>query len=232
MERVIGTVLVFCLLAAILLSLPACQKQEVLEGQLPTFQVGDKWVWSYVMGETTYTLTEELIGEQTVEGKDCYVIDMSFDPTISWSVGDVVSTTTNMKYWADKATYFCGVKMESSGTQDGTDFTRTETYSYNPWASLFPLEIGKEIEWEKTTIQYSDGTQVGDPVATVEKYSTGGKEDVTVMAGTYSCWKITMYDGGGNVVGTIWYSDKVKSPVKQTDADGNVLMELQSYSVG
>lgn len=184
------------------------------------------------MGETTYTLSEEVIGEETVEGQDCYVIDMSFDPTISWPAGDAVSTITGMKYWADKATYFCGVKMESSGSRNGTAFTSTETYSYNPWASLFPLEIGKEVETEKTTIQYLDGNQAGDPVVTTEKYGTDGKEDVTVTAGTFGCWKIIMYDGVGNVMGTIWYSDQIKSLVKQTDADGNIIMELQSYSVG
>jgi len=207
------------------------EEKEALEGQLPTYQVGDKWVWGYVMEETPYTGTEEIIGEETVEGRDCYVLDMSFDPVISSTHDDVVYTVTSMKYWMDKATGLLGVKMEQSGTYNGTAFTSTETYSYNPWTSLFPLEIGKEAEMENTTVQYSNGNQYGNPTVTTEKYKIDSKEDVTVAAGTFSCWKIIMYDGAGNVTGAIWYSDQVKSTVKITDAGGNTMMELKSYSV-
>jgi len=236
MKKVLGVLLVLCLLAATSLLLPACQEkggeeEEAPEGQLPTYQVGDRWVWSYVMEETTSTLTEEVTGEETVEGRDCYVIDMSFDPVMSSTHNDVVYTMTGMKYWGDKATGLLGVKMESSGTYNGTAFTSTMTYSYNPWTSLFPLELGKEAEMEKTTIQYSDGSQRGEPAVTTEKYKIDSKEDVTVTAGTFSCWKIIMYDGAGNITQIIWYSDQAKSLVKTTDADGNTMMELKSYSV-
>ena len=216
MKKVLGVLLVFCLLAATPLLLPACVVEP--EGQLPTCEVGDEWVWSYVMDETTYTMTEEVTGEETVEGRDCYVIDMLFDGS-------------SMKYWMDKATCIYGVKMEMTGTSNGTVYTWTETYSYNPWAPLFPLEVGKEVETEMTSIVYIDGSQQGDPVVTTEKYKIDSKEDITVAAGTFSCWKIIMYDGAGNVTGTMWWSDKVKSMAKMTDAEGNITAELQSYSV-
>jgi hypothetical protein len=228
MKKVLGVLLVFCLLAATPLLLPACAEEETLEGQLPTYQVGDQWVWSYY---DTYTLTEEVTGEETVEGQDCYVIDMLFDPVISWTIDDVVSTVTSMKSWSDKATILYGVKWEYQGTENEEAFTYTETYSYDPWTSLFPLEIGKEVETESTTNQYFNGSQLGDPILTTEKYKVDSKEDVTVAAGTFSCWKIIMYDGEGNVTETMWYSDEVKSAVEATDAGGNTIMELQSYSV-
>jgi hypothetical protein len=104
-------------------------------------------------------------------------------------------------------------------------------YSYDPWASLFPLEIGKEVETESTITQYFDGSQTGEPMVTTEKYRVDSKEDVTVAAGTFSCWKMIMSDGASNVTGTTWYSDKVKSMVKSIDAAGNIMMELQSCSV-
>ena len=232
MKKVLGVLLVFCLLAATPLLLPACQGEKgVPEGQLPTYQVGEQWVWSYVMGETTYTLTEEVIREETVEGRDCYVLDMLFDPAMGYIYDDTVYTVTSMEYWGDKATGLYGVKMETSITGDGTVFTSAETYSYNNWTSLFPLEVGKEVEMEKTTTQYSDGSQVGDPTVTTEKYRIDSKENVTVTAGTFNCWKIIMYDGAGSVTHTMWYSDQIKSVVKTTDADGSTMMELQSYSV-
>jgi len=231
MKKVLGILLVFCLLAATSLLLPACLEEGTPEGQLPTFQVGDKWVWSYAMDGTTSLMTEEVIGEETVEGRDCYVLDMSFDPVMTHTQDGVVSTMTSMEYWADKATGLYGVKHETSGTYNGTDFTSTTTYSYNPWASIFPLEVGKEVETEKTAINYYEGEPYGDPVVSTEKYTVVSKEDVTVTAGTFSCWKMTYYDSALDTTQTLWYSDEAKTMVKGVDADGNTTMELQSYSV-
>ena len=77
MKEVLGVLLVLCLLATTSLLFPACQEKK--EGQLPTWEVGDQWVWSYEMEGMAYTITEEITGEETVEGRVCYVIDMSFD---------------------------------------------------------------------------------------------------------------------------------------------------------
>ena len=232
MKRVLGVLLVFCLLGATSLLLPACLEEEgAPEGQLPTLQVGDQWVWSYVMDETTYTLTEEITREETVEGRDCYVLDMSFDPVMSSTHDGVVYTTTGMKYWGDKATGLLGVKMEITTTYNGQVITQSETYSYNPWTSLFPLEVGKEVETEKTTIQYMEGEQYGETKVSTEKFTVVSQEDVTVTAGTFSCWKITYYDSALDTTQTMWWSDEAKTMVKSTDEDGKTIMELQSYSV-
>ena len=235
MKKVLVVLLVFCLLAAMPFVLPACGEKgdggAPSGGQLPTWELGDTWAWSYVMYGETYTLTEEVIGEETVEGRDCYILDMSFDPAMSSTYDDTVSIITSMKYWADKATGIYGVKTEMSGTHNGTEFTMTTISSYSSWASLFPLEIGKEIETEMTSTQYFDGTQTSEPTVTTEKYRVDSKEDVTVSAGTFSCWKVIIYDGDGNVIQTVWWSDEVKSMIKSTDADGKTITELLSYSV-
>ena len=79
---------------------------------------------------------------------------------------------------------------------------------------------------------YSDDTEVeGSPPEATEKYKVDSKEDINVPAGTFSCWKIIMYNGDGNITGTMWYSDQVKSLVKQMDAAGNTMMELKSYTL-
>jgi len=231
MKKVLGVLLVFCLLVATSFLLPACQEEGALEGQLPTMQVGDQWVWSYVMDGTTSLMTEEVIGEETVEGRVCYVLDMSFDPVMSSTQDGVVYTTTGMKYWGDKATGLLGVKMEITTTGNGQVFTQSETYSYNPWISIFPLAVGKEVEMEKTTISYFEGEQYGETRVSTEIYKVVSKEDVTVTAGTFSCWKITYYDSAFDTTQTVWWSDQVKTMVKSTDADGKTISELQSYSV-
>ncbi len=231
MKKVLGVLLVFCLLVATSLLLPACQEEEALEGQLPTIQVGDQWVWSYVMDGTISLMTQEVIGEETVEGRVCYVLDMSFDPVMSSTHDDVVYTTAGIKYWGDKATGLLGVKMEMTTTYNGQVITQSETYLYNPWTSLFPLEVGKEVETEKTTIYYFEGGQYGETEVSTEKYKVVSQEDVTVTAGTFSCWKITYYDSALDTTQTMWWSDEVKTMVKSTDADGKTISELQSYSV-
>jgi len=217
-------------MATISFLLPSCQKAEAPEGQLPVYQVGDSWVWSYVMDGTTYTLTEKVTGSETVEGRDCYAIDMSFEPAIT-STHDGVVYTVTMKYFADKISGLLGVKMEMTISSDEQTFTSSEIYSYDPWIELFPLEIGKVVEAGLTTTQKSGGIQVGDAVVTTEKYVVDGKEEVTVTAGTFNCWKIIIYDGAGNVTLIMWYSDTVKSGIKTVDAQGKVMMELKSYSV-
>ena len=68
-------------------------------------------------------------------------------------------------------------------------------------------------------------------MVTSEKYNVYSKEDITVTAGAFSCWKMSVYDGETDTTYTTWYSDQVKSMVKMTDADGNTLMELQSYFI-
>jgi hypothetical protein len=191
----------------------------VKEGQLPTWEVGDNWVWSYTTPEgTTQNYTYEVTGEETIDGRDCYVIEMLYD-------------SSSQKIWMDKATLIYELKMESTYSSNGTAHTRTETSSYNPWPSLFPLEIGKEVETEQTTTLFLDGSQVVDPMVATIKYKVDSKEDVTVTAGTFSCWKLIMYDGAGNVSGTMWWSDQVEYVVKTADADGNTMIQLQSYSV-
>ena len=243
MKRMLQVLAVFSLIAAVSCLLPACggdeaaeveeiieEEEGVPEGQLPVFQVGDTWSWDYeLMGETR-TLTESVTGSETVDGRDCYVIDMSFDPAMSSTHDGEVYTATRITYWADKVSGLIGDKMETEVTGGGQTFITTETYSYNPRIELFPLEIGKTLETELTTSQFSHGVPMGEPVVTTEKYVVEGKETITVAAGTFTCWKIVIYDGDGNVKVTMYYSDLVKSSVKMTSFDG-VAMELKSYSV-
>ena len=230
MKKVLGVLLVLCLLATTSLLFSACQEEEP-EGQLPALQVGDQWVWSYVMEETTLTLTEEVTGEETVEGRDCYILEMSFDPVMSSTHDGVVYTTTRMRYWGDKATGLLGVKHEYTTTANEQSHTSSMIYSYNPWTSPFPLEVGKEVDTERTTTNYVEGAQYGEIEVATERYAVVSKEDVTVIAGTFNCWKITYYDSTSDTTQTMWWSDEAKTMVKSTDEDGKTIMELQSYSI-
>jgi hypothetical protein len=238
MKRVIAVLLVGCLLAALPFTVTACKDDgdnggngTPSGGKLPDYEVGDTWVWDYVMYGTNYTLTEEIIGEETVEGRDCYVTDMSFDPVLSFPQAEGESTITGMTYWGDKATGIFEVKREMSGNYNGEAFTLTMVSDYSSWESIFPLEIGREVETEQTTTQYMGDTQAGEPTVIAQRYKVNSQEEITVSAGTFDCWKITIYDGAGSVLQVVWWSDEARTIVKSTDGVGNTIMELLSYSV-
>ena len=68
-------------------------------------------------------------------------------------------------------------------------------------------------EWSYTiTTETALGTDTFDRTVLVE-----GEEDVTVPAGTFSCFKIVTSEGG-EVVKTEWFSEDVKNNVKVVDA--------------
>jgi hypothetical protein len=180
---------------------------------------------------TTYTLTEEIIGEEKVEGRDCYVIDMSFDPLLTFAQIEGESTITSMKYWADKATGIYEVKREMLGDYNEETFTLALISDYSSWESPFPLEIGKEVETEQTITQYYNDIQSGEPTVTTIKYAVDSREDVTVSAGTFECWKMTLYDGAGDILQVVWWSGEAKTIIKSAGGEGTVIMELLSYSV-
>jgi hypothetical protein len=241
MKKVIVVLLVCCLLAALPFTVTACKDEAdgdgnggngtLTGGQLPDYEIGYTWTWDYMMYETTTTLTEEVIGEEMVEGRDCYILNMALDPAVSFIQAGGETVITGMKYWADKATGLYEVKMEVSGTYEGEAFTQTMIADYDSWESPFPLEVGKEVTAESTVTSYINGTQIGQPVSGTEKYVVEGKESITVSAGTFDCWKLVIYDASDNHTYTVWWSDEVKSVVKNVDSADNTIMELLSYSV-
>jgi hypothetical protein len=231
MKKALTILLVGCLLAATPLAFTACDGEATPAGELPDYKPGDTWVWDYTMQGENTVLTEEVMGEEVFEGRDCYVLHMSFDPILVFEQPEGTSNITSMKYWGDKATVFYEVKREISGIYDGTPFTMTMISSYDPWLSLFPLELGKELETEHTLTQYFEGTQSGEPTVSAQRYRVDSREEITVAAGTFDCWKLIIDDGAGNIIQTVWWSDEVISIVKSVDADGNTVMELLSYSL-
>jgi hypothetical protein len=236
MKKALGVLLVGCLLAALPFAFVACGGDgggggATTEGQLPTFETGDIWTWHYTVQGMDSVLTEEVIGEEEMEGRDCYVLDMSFEPPLTFAEAEGESTITGMTYWGDKATAFYEVKRDMMGSYNGTDFTLSLVSSYSSWESLFPLEVGKEVETEQTMTQYYDGTQSGGPAVTAERFVVESRETLTVSAGTFDCFKIVIYDGEGAILQIVWWSDEAKSMARSDDGDGNTLMEMLSYSV-
>ena len=101
---------------------------------------------------------------------------------------------------------------------------------------LYPLIVGKELNsTQSTTYNYTSGGTT--TTYTYEFTYTGRvevKEDITVPAGSFTCYKVTMRDPTtGDLVYTTWYSDEVKYYVKYIDysTTPETTFELEAYSV-
>jgi len=204
--------------------------QEVAEGALPSLQTGDRWVYNLTSSltgeEQTYTLTYRVTGQESVNGRDCYLLEASFDPPYS----EFMASAT---LWVEKDTLDM-VKMYSAGEAQGASYTISAENSYDG-PSLFPLSVGKEVS--RTEIVTGVVTSEGEIVNEADEthtyiYKVEAIEDVTVAAGTFKCFKVVKYEDG-DAYETTWYSDQVKSGegVKRIYHDDEEAQELVSYSV-
>jgi len=199
-----------------------CAKSK--EGEIPTLRIGNSWTYEFSSQDVYYTSTEEVIGEGTVDGKDCWVIKESETP----AYGGIDSMTIRR----DKSNLLI-IQRQGSGTLMGVPFTLAETRSYLFDIPFYPLELGntvKAVETDKRTTTYLGQTQV-EPKTTTTVYKVEQVEEITVPAGTFKCFKIVEYDESGVKLWTGWHSDKVKMFVKEISEDSGVVWELKSYSL-
>ena len=197
---------------------------------LPTSHVGDQWVYNMTSGEDEFTWTEEITGEDVVDGVDCFIAQITYDPEYMG--------ISEMTWYIDKATEN-PIVMEWSGEFDGNPYTGRMEYSYQFVGEMWPIEVGNEA-WYSETMTYLiivEGEVVyRDESETTGTYIVESIEEVTVPAGTFRCLKMVSYDEEENIISTIWYSDIVKSQVKMVgiqmmDGEVDMTMELTSYSV-
>jgi hypothetical protein len=195
-----------------------------LNGNLPQFAIGDKWVSRWHTGGEDYTVTSEITGEDIIDSQACWVMETTFDPAY---VGTVTGMTNKYEK-SDLDIIFSEYHMSTPGS-----FT-TFTYKVSG-TPYYPLIVGKEAE------EISDqGMVTGDAIMTQTENSTivtrtkvENIEEITVPAGTFQCFKVLKYDDQGNLIQTTWRSDKTKLfQVKMTDpAEEDAVYELISYSM-
>ena len=203
------------------------QTVTVREGVLPTLFIGDKWVSKVISEGVEYTMTLEVTGEDVTDGKNCYVMEGSFEPPV-----EGILSSVSAKF--DKATMFT-VRLQMSGEYMNVPFVSALTWSYEfPGELPYPLEVGKEfevVETETTTVKIMGETET-ETVTDTYTYKVERIEEITVPAGVFRCFKIVKYDKDGTAVSTCWDSDKVKQyDVKSIDHETEEVTELISYSI-
>ncbi len=184
-----------------------------------------------VTDDTVWTLST--VGEETIDGVDCHVMEVSFDKEPQRvMVIEVMNMSMNMsvtalKTWADKQTGQ-PVKAESSNKAMGFLVSTDTTFSYEGDYG-FPLAEGKTWSYESVSTP-----SMGEPVTTSMDVVVTGMEEVTVPAGTYSCYRVVNSNESGETT-TEWWSAEGDYPmlvkvVDEASWEGVETRELVSVS--
>jgi hypothetical protein len=192
---------------------------SVKEGVFDNLHIGDKWVYEYVLKGVTYTLTEMVTGEETVDGVDCYVLTQTYDPNLEGKVSKIVK-------WQSKKDRQ-PVKQTLTNMVDGWGVTQDEDIVYtrtgnnpwvlsvgNTWSEITTINYHLSIYWlsENETEKYGPFTHTVDRIETVK-----------TKAGEFRAFHLAIGSA------SIWYSDKAKTFVKYQSS--GLQFELFSYDV-
>ena len=198
----------------------------ISEGLLPTLYVGDNWVFREIYKGNTYTRTEMITGQEGMEGKDCYVKKITYDPPLDGWIPEETQ-------WLDKATLRPVVSLISATfSAAGLDMTRLVIYSREITGTEWPYETGNEFtvrtSWERTDfISGQPFIATGDSTII---YKCTDVEEVAVEAGTFRCFKTIAYENE-QAATEYRYSYKAKTFVKTHGITDAHTTELLSYSV-
>ncbi len=224
MRKVVS--LVYAIIVIIGLLVVGCDSgDDKKEGALPVLTVGDTWIQRGLVEGIEYTLTTEVVGEDVVDGRECYVSERTSEPPL-------FGVISNMTIKQDKATLDI-VRIQFSEEMQGEPFIMAASFSYVYSEPKFPFQMGNT--WEEIETQRSTVTEMGD-ITTEEQqptytYTIEKMETITVPAGTFKCFKIVQY-GDGSPLEVYWKADSVKLfDVKTYDYEDDETMELISYSV-
>ncbi len=236
MRKVVSLVYVIIVIIGLLVigcdsdgNTPTANSSEVLEGTLPILKIGDTWTQKGFLEGSEYTSTSEVIGEDILDGVDCYVIEINTNHPVLGSLDNYSSAIVMF----DKATLNT-LRMQYTYEVQGELTEAVVTISEEHSESPFPFKVGKT--WETVETEISSWTSMGDTRSATEKYiymyGIEAKEMVTVPAGTFECFKLVQYDDDGSTLQTSWASDATKMiNVKTYDHETDETVELISYSV-
>ena len=208
----------------------ACSKPSptATDGIKPVYDEGDCWVWKRMRAGNTFIEIDRIVGQETLQGHDSYILEVSYDPPY---MGGVSSETR----WYDKDTLYC-IQRHELGESDGTPYTIDINISYDfKGVSPWPLKVGKEFDMVEST--FTTYTMEGEPQTTprlrrlvvrVEEL-----EEITIPAGTFNCLRVTVSQyGDEEVLMTSWYSSEAKNYIKRIYHNIDETTEVVCYSLG
>ncbi|MBM3155993.1 MAG: hypothetical protein FJ004_01750 [Chloroflexi bacterium] len=199
---------------------------EICEGLLPTLYAGDTWVFREVHKGIEYIKTERMMREENIEGKVCYVMQVTYDPPLD---GWIYEETK----WIDKATHYpVFSRVSATLSASGVTMTRLVSYSREGAGNRWPYLVGNEFTVKTSWIltDFLDAESFTDRGESTVTYHCVGIEDTTIEAGTFRCFKTVSYENYQSTY-EYWYSDKAKTRVMTRGITNAHTIELISYSV-
>ena len=194
---------------------------------------GDSWKLALTIDESEYNLTMTVIGEETIHNVNCYVMKVTFEPENPYET----RMSNEMTAWLDKSTLNI-MKLKGKGKAKGHDFRYTETHSYTFQNGSPSMTVGNEyVQIDTKTIDIDVKVLFwrdyqNNKSTTTTHIKVEAVENVTVPAGTFSCYKIVTYDETGQkTLSTRWFSMEAKTVVKSVNHETEEKSELLSYSI-
>jgi hypothetical protein len=197
------------------------------EGLLPSWYNGDTWTYRVNIGTEQYEVTYEVLGETIYEGTPIYVLRVStksqsepYDRGTSFVSKNTLSVTEEERLGKVNDIPVYQKTVVDSNIVDGA-----------PW----PLALGNTwTERDSKDITTKNGLLISaEKVDTTHTFNVEGIEDITTPAGVFHCFKIVERDEENNIVGTSWYSDKIKRETKRELVlnDNTYSFDIASYKV-
>jgi hypothetical protein len=197
------------------------------EGFLPTWYNGDTWTYQVTTPSGISEITYENMGEGVYENTSVYLLRQSSSAlSQSFFVGSSFIDTRTL----------VTVEQEQSHLENGIPFFQKTVFNSTITdGERWPLILGTgwTVHYNTLTIAKRGLLVTSTQEELVHTYSVEKRELITTPAGTFRCLKIVERDAQNNLVGTFWYSDKVKREVKyELTVDGAIhSYELQSYRI-
>jgi len=240
---VVATLTVFLIVSVVYLLQPIYFSNPQ-EGQFfppvawaPTLEVGNSWTQALTSNKASYNLTMTVTGKEIVNNVSCYAMKLVFEPESPLANKGV---SKEMTWWLDNSTLHL-VKVNGKAHAYGYDLTFVEKHFYTFQGGLF-LTVGNthnETDNRKMDVYGPPPTNLlfkHEETTATTRIRVEAVENITVPAGTFSCYKLVTYDETGqNTLSIRWFSIEAKTAVKTENYEmGEFEMfetaELLSYS--
>jgi hypothetical protein len=207
-------------------------------GWAPILEIGDSWKLALTSKKANYNLTITVIGKETVNNVSCNVMKLFFEPENPLVHKGV---SNEMTWWLDNSTLHL-MRGEGKAHAYGYDLTFVEEHFYRFEGEMF-LTVGNEhneTDSREMNVYGPPPTNLlfmHEETTTPTRIKVEAIENITVPAGTFSCYKIATYDENGqSILSTKWFSMKAKTAVKTENYETGEFeifetAELLSYSL-
>jgi hypothetical protein len=185
------------------------------------WKVGDTWTYSGQVNGLDRTLIEKVVGEEIIDGKDCYVEIMTLEP---YPVLFFDADVRYFKLWVEKDTFETkqALLLPEGNFLGMTIPIVTINYKNEFVQEPFPLEVGKE-----STCNFSE--RVANYIGEIPPQEFSGrvvsvvrtKENVETPAGTFESFMISTYenDVGGLLIREWSFSPEVLNIVNSESSE-------------